>query len=70
MERLTVHITLPDGYRVAELNNDVLLAQKSGMWAVWTIQDDGHLTNGHFYCRACPGAESLARAEFAERLKA
>jgi hypothetical protein len=67
---VTVHITLPEGYRVAELYNDVVLAQKNGMWAVWTLQEDGRLMNGHFYCRACPGAKELARAEFAERLKA
>jgi hypothetical protein len=62
-----VTIALPEGYRLAELERDVLLAQKNGMWAVWKIADDGELVDGHFFCRACPGAESLARADFAER---
>lgn len=60
-------IALPEGYRLAELERDVLLAQNNGLWVVWTIDDDGELVDGHFYCRGCPGAERLARDDFEKR---
>lgn len=60
---------LPEGYIVIAMDASIILAQTAeGYWATWRTKGD-LIDEGHIFCRRCPNAEELARADYADRIK-